>query len=175
MPGVWSESVPPVPVVSATASNTGSAAASPRSGTPAHSRTDARQPPARDGLPASSQLDVFPTCAFSIRGVGDAHPWRSVETLARVANRRRDPDQQHAPVGVARIFKIAAALERRSIEEITVDDVTALVAELAAHPNARDRTKDANRARKMPRALRCYSEPSTREKPPVSGGFPRSG
>ena len=52
----------------------------------------------------------------------------------------------------ARMVKIVPALEGRRIDEITVDDVTALVAALAAHPYKRETgAKDADRARAMSR------------------------
>ena len=46
----------------------------------------------------------------------------------------------------ARVFKIAPALEGRRIDEITVDDVTALVAALAAHPYKRETVRKTRTA-----------------------------
>ena len=74
-------------------------------------------------------------------------------TLAEASKRWResriDVEEQTSNMhrsAFARIFKIAPALEGRRIDEITVDDVTALVAALAAHPYKRETVRKTRTA-----------------------------
>jgi integrase len=71
------------------------------------------------------------------------------EASRRWRESRIDVEEQTSDMhrsAFARIFRIAPALERRPLNEITVDDVTALVAALAAHPYKRETVRKTRTA-----------------------------